>query len=86
MQTKTSDYLGLRTWHGKQIDVPLYAFQTSLSRGRVVASARALVKQSRIPSSKLVSDPRFAHLDPLAASPDRNTFLRTVVPFLKRLG
>jgi hypothetical protein len=52
----------------------------------VIARARALVKQSRIPSSKLVSDPRFAHLDPLAASPDRNTFLRTVVPFLKRLG
>jgi hypothetical protein len=86
VRTKTSDYLGLRTWHGKQIDVPLYAFQTSLSRGRVIASAQALVKQSRIPSAKLVSDPRFAHLDPLAASPDRNTFLTTVVPFLKRLG
>jgi hypothetical protein len=86
VRTKTSDYLGLRTWHGAQIDVPLYAFETGLTKGGVIAGARSLVRHSRIPRSTLVSDPRFAHLDPLAASPDRNTFLRTVVPFLKRLG
>jgi hypothetical protein len=28
----------------------------------------------------------YAHTDPLVALPDRNAFLRTVVPFLRRIG
>jgi hypothetical protein len=27
----------------------------------------------------------YAHLDPLAATPSRNDFLKTVVPFLRKL-
>jgi hypothetical protein len=79
--------LGLRPFHRAGIDVPLYAFQTSLSRGRVLAGARALIARSRIPRrrSVLVDGSREqSHLDPLVAAPARDRFLRTVVPFLRR--
>jgi pimeloyl-ACP methyl ester carboxylesterase len=76
--------LGLRPWHRAGIDVPLYAFQTSLTNGRVLRGARRLVKSSKIPHSVLVDGSREqSHLDPLSAAPAKNRFLKTVVPFLK---
>ena len=35
--------LGLRPWHRRTIDLPLYAIQTDLTRGRVLRGARRLV-------------------------------------------
>lgn len=76
--------LGLRPWHRAGIDVPLYAFQTSLTKGRVLRGARRLVKSSHIPRSVLVDGSKEqSHLDPLSAAPSKNRFLKTVVPFLK---
>lgn len=80
--------LGLRPFHRAAIDVPLYAFQTSLTHGRVLRGARRLIAGSHIPrrASLLVDGAATqSHLDPLAAAPARNRFLTTVVPFLKRL-
>lgn len=77
--------LGLRLFHRRGIDVPLYVFETSLTHGRVLRGARRLIASSHIPRSKLVSDPRTSHLDPLTALPSRNRFLQTVEPFLRGL-
>jgi hypothetical protein len=77
--------LGLRTWHRRTIDVPLYAFQTDLTGGAVLRGARRLVQRSDIPRGSLFQSAAMSHLDPLAASPGRNQFLRTVVPWLRRL-
>ena len=77
--------LGLRTWHRRTIDVPLYAFQTDLTDGAVLRGARRLVKRSDIPRGNLYRSDAMSHLDPLTATPRRNQFLRTVVPWLKRL-
>ncbi|HXD58998.1 MAG TPA: hypothetical protein VN606_13820 [Thermoleophilaceae bacterium] len=77
--------LGLREYDRAQVDVPLYAFETSLTNGRVLRGARRFVKSSKVPSSKLVADHGAGHLDPLFAAPSKNRFLQTVVPFLKRL-
>jgi hypothetical protein len=85
-RTPAARLLGLRPFHVGAIDVPLYAYGTDLTDGRVERGARALVRRSRIPRSRVVSDPRASHLDPLAAAPDRNRFLHTVVPFLRRLA
>jgi pimeloyl-ACP methyl ester carboxylesterase len=83
----STTYLGLRTWHAKQVNIPLYVFQTSLSSGRVIAGAKAFVKESKVPYHVYVNrSATYSHLDPLAATPSRNDFLKTVVPFLKRLG
>jgi pimeloyl-ACP methyl ester carboxylesterase len=80
-----TNYLGLRTWHRGQINVPLYAEQTTLTHGRVLRGARRLFRSSRIPRVTYVDAPNSYHLDPLLAAPSKNVFLKTVVPFLKSL-
>ena len=47
--------------------------------------ARRLVHASRIPHATYVDVPNSYHLDPLLATPSRNRFLHTVVPFLKSI-
>ena len=83
-QTPAARYLGLRLMHGSRIDLPLYAFSTDLTSGRVARGARRLVRRSRIRQSVIVDDRATSHLDPISAAPSRNHFLRSVVPFLKR--
>jgi hypothetical protein len=78
--------LGLRTTRARDVDVPIYAFEAALGNGRVVAGARRL---ARLGGGKLTAVDRsatYAHMDPIAADPDKNEFLRTVVPFLRRIG
>jgi len=41
-------YLGLRLTHLRQITTPLYAFQTSISQGGVLAGANRLVEATKI--------------------------------------
>ena len=85
-RTPATRLLGLRPLHAESIDVPLYAYGTDLTGGRVERGARSLARLSDIPRSKVVSDPHASHLDPISAAPGRNRFLRTVVPFLRRFG
>jgi len=85
-QTAAARYLGLRLKHGKRIDVPLYAYSTDLTEGAVARGARRLVKLSKIGAARVVDDRSAAHLDPVSAAPDRNRFLKTVVPFLRRVA
>jgi hypothetical protein len=85
-QTPAARFLGLRLLHGRQIDVPLYAYGTSLTKGRVARGAKRLVRMSRIDELSIVDDRGTSHLDPLSAAPGRNDFLKSVVPFLRRLA
>ena len=84
-QTPGARLLGLRLLHGRQIDVPLYAFGTSLTEGRVARGAKRLVRRSDITDFSIVDDRGTSHLDPLSAAPGRNDFLKSVVPFLRGL-
>ncbi len=83
-QTPAARFLGLRLLHGNQIDVPLYAFSTALTRGRVARGAKRLVNRSRIQEFSITDDRGTSHLDPLSAAPARNDFLKSVVRFLNR--
>jgi hypothetical protein len=85
-QTPAARHLGLRLLHGRRIDVPLYAYGTALTEGGVARGAKRLARRSRIEEVSIVDDRGTSHLDPLSAAPRRNDFLRTVVPFLKRLS
>ena len=85
-QTPGARLLGLRLLHGRQIDVPLYAFGTSLTEGRVARGAKRLVRRSDITDFSIVDDRGTSHLDPLSAAPGRNDFLKSVVPFLRGLA
>ena len=80
--------LGLRPFHAGRVNVPLYAFQTDLTQGRVLRGARRYIARSRIPrrASTLVDrKATTSHLDPVTAAPATNDFVKTVVPFLRRV-
>jgi hypothetical protein len=85
-QTPAARYLGLRLMHLHEINVPLYAFSTGLTDGKVAKGALRLAVRSRIPHARIVDDRHTSHLDPLSAAPRHNRFLKTVVPFIKRIN
>jgi len=79
--------LGVRAWHARDLGVPLYAFETSLGDGRVIKGAKQLAKRAHLRKRDQTYVDRsagYSHLDPLAAAPGRNAFLKTVLPFLRR--
>jgi len=84
-RTATTDVLGLRVWHGHEINVPLYSFQSGLTHGTVNEAARWVVGQSRIPSATYAGDDRMTHVDVTVAEPDHNPMLDSLVPFLRNL-
>ena len=65
--------------------MPAYVFQTVLARDRVFRNAKRFARGSEIPSMVLIGDENHSHLDPLLARPRKNTFLETVVPFLRAI-
>ena len=86
--TPAQKTFGLRTTRGEDLGVPIYAFETSLGEGRVLRSARRLAKLAGIRGRrlKLVDRSRtYAHVDPIAAPGKKNDFVKTVVPFLRRI-
>jgi hypothetical protein len=81
-----SRFLGLRTWHTREVDLPLYAFQTSLTNGDVLRGAERFVERSAVTKRETTlvdGSASTSHLDPLLAAPATNQFLKTVVPFLE---
>jgi pimeloyl-ACP methyl ester carboxylesterase len=81
-----TNFLGLRLWHTRKINVPLYAYQTDLTGGGVVTGAQNVKNASKIPRLVTVDDAANAsHLDPVIAPPETNKFIQTVVPFLQSI-
>jgi hypothetical protein len=83
--TRLTRLLDLRLTHRAEIRRPLYAFQTG-SAPTVLRGARRLARASRIRHPSLASDRGMTHFDPLTAIPARNSFLRSITPFLKQLA
>ncbi len=80
--------LGVHATHGKDLpkDIKIYAFGASLGGTRILDAARALAKQSHIPSKNLTLVDRhttYAHNDPNTAAPAKNVFLKRLVTWLK---
>ena len=64
----------------------MYSFDTVLGGGRVADATRALARQSKVPYKWVRTVKRvgtYSHIDPLSASPAKNDFIKTLVPFLK---
>jgi hypothetical protein len=86
-ENAAAKFLGLTIDGPQRVNVPLYAIQTDLTHGGVLRGARRFVKQARTTNAQATyvnADPQMSHLDPLTAASDKNKFLKTVVPFLKR--
>jgi pimeloyl-ACP methyl ester carboxylesterase len=81
------DFLGLRLFHTREVNLPLYAIATDLAGAHVLEGARNFIRRARTTrrESILVNrDPMMSHLDPLTAAPKRNAFLETIGPFLEK--
>jgi hypothetical protein len=75
--------LGLRPYHRREVDLPLYAIRTDLSAGGVLRGARRFIRGSAVPRTRSIlvdASKTESHLDPLTAAAARNRFLRSVVP------
>ena len=88
-QMKRNDvarFLGLRLEHTRQIDVPIYAFETTLTDGDVLRGAKRLVKRAKTTRAPVdAGRGRAAGRATSIRSPrprDRNEFLKTLVAFL----
>lgn len=77
-----TEMLGLRLPHGKDIDVPLYTFQSGLTNGTTGQAAATVTAGSRIPQLSLHSDPALTHQDIVYARWEDNRFLQTLSHFL----
>jgi hypothetical protein len=82
--------LGLRSTMGRRLprSLRILAFCTSLGGARVLAAARALARQSGIPSRHLTLIDRassYAHNDPAGAYP-HNAFVAALLPFLSGIA
>ncbi|MCW2992621.1 MAG: alpha/beta hydrolase [Conexibacter sp.] len=85
-ENSTAKYLGLRIKYAKQVDLPLYAVQTSLTKGGVLKGAKSFIKLSQSPAKEdelVDASATESHLDPLTAAPATNQYLKTVIPWLK---
>ncbi len=81
--------LDVKATHGDDINVPMYAFAAALGGDRVVQATKALARQSNLPKRDVTivnKAKTYAHNDPSAASPDRNAFLKHLIPFLDGIG
>lgn len=90
-ETAAAKLLGVRIRHAKQIGLPIYAIQTSLTDGRVLAGVRRSIADSRmrrLPAKLRIlvdASATDSHLDPLTAGAGSSRFLKTGVPWLKRV-
>jgi pimeloyl-ACP methyl ester carboxylesterase len=88
VQNGAATYLGLRLRWARKAALPVYALQTSLTHGAVLKGARSFVELSHSPAGEakyVDASSTMSHLDPLTAAPGRNAYLKTVVPWLKRV-
>ncbi|HEX5780904.1 MAG TPA: hypothetical protein VFX80_03240, partial [Solirubrobacteraceae bacterium] len=76
--------LGVRATHGRDLELPIYAFEASLGAGRVLQGARALARRSHVKATLVDRHATYDHIDPLSALPQTNAFVRTVISFLRR--
>ncbi|MGI8749233.1 MAG: alpha/beta hydrolase, partial [Thermoleophilaceae bacterium] len=77
--------LGLRLWHTRRIDTPLYAYETELTHRAVSKGALRLVRRSRIEDYLVVTNTRLSHLDAVLAPRRTNAFTKSATKFLKKL-
>lgn len=88
----TTKAMGLRPKYAKQVKLPIYAIQSSLSKpggaakGRLDIGTHAFVAMNKSKLKFVDASAVNSHLDPLLAAPSTSVFLQTVTPWLKKNG
>jgi len=83
-ETAATRALELKIVLAREIDTPLFVFQTGLTHGTVFTAADWVVAHSRIIDVVHAEDAAMTHLDPLFAPAARNAFIRSCSMFLRR--
>jgi hypothetical protein len=83
--TGATRYLHLHPRYLHRVNLPLYAFQTSISDGGVLRGTKKFIRKSKVKSHWLYQDRQMGHFDPLEDFPGQNKFIETVVPWLRDL-
>jgi hypothetical protein len=83
--------LGVPATHGDDLprSLRMYAFGAALGGTRVLNAAKALARQSHVPSKDVLLVDRhttYAHNDPNTAAPAKDDFLERLVPWLKGIA
>jgi pimeloyl-ACP methyl ester carboxylesterase len=89
IENPAQELLGVRAIHGSELDLPIYALETTFGAGRVLNGARLLAEQSGIPESELTlvdESDRLTHTDPMGVETSQNPLVETLVPFLRDIG
>jgi pimeloyl-ACP methyl ester carboxylesterase len=89
VENPAQEVLGVRAIHGTELDLPIYALETSFGAGRVLTGARLLAEQSGIPDEDLTlvdESDRLSHTDPMGVETSQNPLVETLVPFLEGIG
>jgi len=79
----------VRAIHGAELDLPIYALETTFGAGRVLNGARLLAQQSGIPDRELTlvdESDRLTHTDPMGVETAQNPLVETMVPYLRTIG
>jgi hypothetical protein len=89
IENPAQEVLGVRAIHGTDLDLPIYALETTFGAGRVLNGARLLADQAGIPDSELTlvdESGRLTHTDPMGVETSQNPLAETLVPFLQDIG
>jgi pimeloyl-ACP methyl ester carboxylesterase len=89
IENPAQELLGVRAIHGTELDLPIYALETTFGAGRVLNGARLLAQQSGMAESELTlvdESDRLTHTDPMGVEPSQNPLVETLVPFLRDIG
>jgi pimeloyl-ACP methyl ester carboxylesterase len=83
--------LGVHATHGKDLPkgIKIYAFGAALGGTRILDAAKTLAKQSHVPSKDVLLVDRhttYAHNDPNTAAPQKDDFLKRLIPWLKGIA
>lgn len=89
IENPAQEVLDVRAIHGTELDLPIYALETTFGANRVLNGAQLLADQSGIPESQLTlvdESDRLTHTDPMGIETSQNPLVETLVPFLEDIG
>lgn len=89
IENPAQEVLDVQAIHGTELDLPIYALETTFGADRVLNGARLLADQSDIPDSELTlvdESDRLTHTDPMGVETSQNPLVETLVPFLGDIG
>jgi pimeloyl-ACP methyl ester carboxylesterase len=81
-----TEAMGLHPKHARDVKLPVYAIQTSLSGGALATRTRAFVAMNGSKLTFVDASKTNSHLDPLLAAPKTSAFLESAVPWLKKVA